>query len=193
MGKKLGNDPRRVADGGIQGSAEAREGLTIHAASSTFRRPAVIDLFDRPVEDRQILENSPDIRYTKFCYSIKFQPASTDTHNRFVINADIVSKTEKIRVGSFDHLQQLAKSNPALAWLLRNTNLNNDLFKVALSNINIRIPICIDIPEYLRKIGDSRLDSRVSTAQAEDQNKIRLDNVHMAKIIRSQAARRRRG
>ena len=193
MGKKLGTDPRRVENGGIQGMPEARVGLAIDTASSTFRRTAIISLFDLPVKDSDILENNPDIRKTRFCYGIRYQPnMMTKKGADFVISADIINEKEKIRVGSFEQLKYMGRSDPAIAWLLRNTNLNDDLFAVAKVNINIRIPIAFNAVEYVRKIGDVRLDSKVSTAQAVDQTKIRLDNIVVNKIMRSQKARRQK-
>lgn len=193
MGKKLGNDPRRVADGGIQGMPEARVGLAIDGASTSFRRCAIISLFDLPVKDSDILGNNPDIRGTRFMYGIRYQPnMMTKSGADFVISADIIDAKEKIRVGSFEQLKRMGRNDPAIAWLLRNTNLSDDLFAVAKVNINIRIPIAFDAVAYVRKIGDVRLDSKVSTAQAADQTKIRLDNIVVNKIMRSQKARRQR-
>lgn len=193
MGKKLGTDPRRVENGGIQGMPEARVGLAIDGASTSFRRCAIINLFDLPVKDSDILESNPDIRGTRFMYGLRYQPCmSREGTADFVINADIIDTKEKIRVHCFDQLKQMAKSIPEVAWLLRNTNLNDDLFAMAKININIRIPIAFDAVEYARKIGDVRLDSQLSTVQATDQATIRYNNIVVNKIMRSQKARRQK-
>lgn len=71
----------------------------------------------------------------------------------FSMNVDLMTEYNKfIRVTGYEGLVEWAKTEPRLAWLLRNTNICKEMFDLAKRNPFVPIPFSIKILDYYKML-----------------------------------------
>lgn len=94
---------------------------------------------------------NPDLRFTNGTYELIYRPISKQREHAkekpFVIRCDMLQGA-KIRVRSYEALKEIAKDNPVVAWILKWTTLNKDLFNVAKQHFMLPITFTIKYVEY---------------------------------------------
>lgn len=99
--------------------------------------------------------------YTSGLYTIKFKPGVPGMETKpFVMNIDFMPGN-RLRIGRYSGLEKLADESPMIKWLLRNTTLTKEHFKIAMDHMDTAIPFSLDvvkIRENLKKNGETRKD-----------------------------------
>lgn len=101
---------------------------------------------------------TPDINPTMFfttglyCLSYKkYTHSGAVNMKRFCIKADFVNR-QFIKFFSWHDLQEQAKTNDHVKFLLEYTNLNEQMLNIAAQNEDMRIPFCLDIVKYDKEV-----------------------------------------
>jgi hypothetical protein len=62
----------------------------------------------------------------------------------FVFNIDFMPGN-RLRIGRYSGLEKLAEESPMIKWLIRNTTLTKEHFKIAMEHMDTAIPFSIDV------------------------------------------------
>jgi len=153
----------------------AKRGVTEESANKVCNPYAKISLNDLPCHMETDLTA---LKTTDFRYVLRYKPAPNKIYKnkKFIISCDLiddgVGKTST-RVIDYKDLVERAKTHKSLAWLIRNTNISANLFKIAETNPGMFIPIGFDMSKYLKKIGDKSLSLRSAEENAVEQARIK--------------------
>ena len=96
-------------------------------------------------------------RLTNLMFSLTYAPRDKmygkdiKTRNNFILKSDLLAPHGVCRLSSRADLQE--QKGVVLCWIKRNTNISNDIFKIAIANPFFRIPFQLDYEKYLKKIG----------------------------------------
>lgn len=123
----------------------ALESVAAHD-QAVYRRAIKIRLDSKPLRRFDMPTINPLERFTNFRYTIKFEPSSARVGRPYLIKADII-RLGKIGVRDENDMKAKAKTEPALAWLMRWTNIL-DLFDIALMCYKVDIQIGVDVRKY---------------------------------------------
>lgn len=125
---------------------------------STHQTRYTISLTDKLIRYQTIADlDVSDIRLTNGIYAIRFNsPRSIRKTRRgrsdlpFTIATDLLGFHLTVRNAM--HFRALAKVIPELAWMIRNTNYDDELFHIAENHVGIHIPFCLDVVKYHNKL-----------------------------------------
>lgn len=114
-----------------------------------------VDLNDLPITTEEMYPQNPNIRLTNFNYYIKYAPKPFGPKGRgnpFVIIADILLPTGKLRFANWEDLNEKRKTNLALDWIFRNTYIKEEILDIARENIDFPVQCGFDVVAYQHKI-----------------------------------------
>ena len=136
---------------------------TLKAAKSAR---CLISLDDSPVTEDKILSNNSLIRSTCGVYYIGFNDGKTRIgkykgfkYKPFFIICDLFACP--LRVNGPEHFRELANVFPEIAWLLRNTNYNDELFRLAREHLGIQFNFNLDFVAYEKMLKEKGAKDRV--------------------------------
>ena len=71
----------------------------------------------------------------------------------FVINGDMFNNNaHHYRFGSYEELENAAKTDKRVKWLLENTTFKKRLLNIAIDHIDLPIPFTFDVVKYCRRL-----------------------------------------
>lgn len=108
---------------------------------------------------------------TEFKWHLRYKPRIR--YDEYIMVLDFI--TEVIRFRDFEDLKKQAEDNKVLSFILENTNLDEDLLRIAKNNILMKIPLFFDIKGYEKKVGS---ELKLTTKEEE------LENIQTLQQIR---------
>lgn len=126
------------------------EEISVHA----LQPRVVINLFGEPIpEDTFYPTSDPAIVRTNLEYHVRYAPSANRQfkHRPYVLFSDIIirpNKSQKVRFKDLDELRERAKKELCLDFILRFTNLDENLLNIARTNFGCIIPVAFDIVKY---------------------------------------------
>jgi hypothetical protein len=113
---------------------------------------------------------NPDLRFTNGTYELIYRPISKQYTNSkekpFVVRCDML-KGSKLRVKNYEGLKEIAKKDPVVAWILKWTTLNKDLFNVAKQHYFLPITFTIKYVEYRNHLQKLEPEARMLMSREE--------------------------
>ena len=112
-----------------------------------FQKRAIISLSGRPLKENDGPGPHTDCRYTDFMYYLKYMPSQLPQYKDrpFVIVGDIF-KNGKFRTRDYNYTKYFyGKQSEEVQWVIEHTNLCQELFDLAFQNIQMAIPISVDV------------------------------------------------
>lgn len=72
---------------------------------------------------------------------------------RYALAGDIFGESKwRVRVANWKELQKLAEKDKRVKWVIENTTLTEEHFETAKENKLMRIPFCVDIVKYNKRL-----------------------------------------
>ena len=83
----------------------------------------------------------------------------------FLIRGDAYDIYRPCRVSSWKDFVEFSSQNDVLSFLLKYTNVSEELFRIAQENPGVQVPFCLDVARYCKDLGSHTLYTR---AQVRD-------------------------
>lgn len=128
----------------------ARLALAENMAQKSQKRRAMVHLKGLPLNKNDNPMINHDVYYTDMIYFVQYSSNSRRGYiDEYKIHTDLVNGgTIWIREKNGEIKLKKEEQEAALKWLLKYTNLNLELLKIAKGNPLMKIPIAFDIIEY---------------------------------------------
>ena len=143
----------------VKKSKAAQELIIQCTPKEAFSMRAYVKEDEQPLNLGDHPTNNTHTFYTSGSYTIKFKPGVPGMEKKpFVFNIDFMPG-HRIRIGSYSGLEQIAKKNPKIKWLLKNTNLNAAYFKIARCHRDMPLAFSVNwdqLEKKIRKNGETR-------------------------------------
>ena len=133
---------------------KAREMLADHEVKRTLNPRLMASKTEKLAQKEDTPMTNPDLFYTTGLYYLTFRPSTgpnVKKQAKFMIGSDIFHGNRH-RVLNFDMIKRMAKEDWRFAFLLKWTDINEDLFEIAFNNISVRIPFRFKVEEYAQMI-----------------------------------------
>ena len=142
-------------------SKVAQELIIQCTPKEAFSRRAYVKIAEQPLRFGDHPTKNEDTFYTSGQYTIKFKPGVPGMEIKpFVLNIDFLPG-HRLRKCSYSALEQIAKKNPKIKWLLKNTNLNPTYFKIAKNHRDMALGFSVNwdqLEKRVMKNGETRKD-----------------------------------
>lgn len=114
---------------------------------------AMVRMDSRPLEIGDFPTTNELVRDTDFFYILRFRPTNACglQDKPFLLKADVL-KGGKIRFKNGIQLYTIRQHNPALAWIMKWTNLSKELLHIAMNNYMTDIILRFDTIAYTKHI-----------------------------------------
>jgi hypothetical protein len=128
------------------------EKMLVTTNSSRF----IISLNDSPLTATDVLDpkRKDEIRCTSGDYFVKYDPVGSKFHNPkypyTIKTSDMLGWN--LKVSGIDHLYRISRVFPEVAWILRNSYFNDNLFNVAKSNPGMVVAFSLRFFDYQQMI-----------------------------------------
>lgn len=123
-----------------------------------FQKRAIIHLDGSPLKENDGPGPHTDCRYTDFMYYLKYLPSQLPIYKDrpFVIVSDLFGNG-KFRTGNYEYTERFSgKQSAEVRWIVQNTNLCQELFDLAFENIQMAIPISVNVVELDKKLREKK-------------------------------------
>ena len=111
-----------------------------------------------------------DLKFTNGIYELIYRPAAKQReHARahpFIVRCDMLPGS-KIRVKDWQMLYRLAKENPVIAWLIKWTTINKELFDIAKMHYMLPMSFSIKYIEYCKHLSKLDPEARMLMSREE--------------------------
>lgn len=134
----------------------ARRALLEKYARTPLQVRALININEEPLKPYDIPLTNPDLRYTNFDYTLRYcmQPAQgKDKLQKYYIYSDLLDG-EKFKFDKWEEVEEEAKKNKSLAFLMKYSNFNKETFEIVKKNIFYCFKIYFDYAKYCNKLLD---------------------------------------
>lgn len=132
---------------------KAREEIIVSSETKQIFRRVLIEINGNSLEG-VTFDNclgNPDLRFTNGTYELIYRPISKQhehaKENPFIVRSDLLPGS-KLRVKNWNAFKGLAKRDPAIAWILKWTTIDEELFKLAREHYMLPITFTIKYVEY---------------------------------------------
>lgn len=115
----------------------------------------IVNLDDEPVLYSDLLDpvRRRKLRGTNGMFFVKYDPDGCWNKSKYKYLLQIGDLyAVNLRVANLNHLYKLSTFIPELAWVIRNTNFNDQLFAIAKAHPGMPVPFCLDAPRYYNMI-----------------------------------------
>lgn len=140
-------------------SRAAQELIIQCTPKEAFSRRAYVRFAEQPLRVGDHPTKNEDTFYTSGQYTIKFKPGVPGMEKKpFVFNIDFMPG-HRLRIGSYSGLEQIAKENPKIKWLLKNTNLTPTYFRIAKNHRDMALGFSVNwdqLEKRVKKNGETR-------------------------------------
>lgn len=123
-----------------------------------FQKRAIINLDGQPLQENDGPGPHTKCRYTDFMYYLKYLPSQLPQYKDrpFVIVSDLFGNG-KFRTRDYKYTKDFfGKQVTEIKWILENTNLCQELFDLAFENIQMAIPISVNVVELDKKLREKK-------------------------------------
>ncbi len=97
----------------------------------------------------------------------------------FLVRGDAYDLYRPCRVNSWKDFVEFSSKSAVLSFLLKYTNVSEDVFRIARENPGAQIPFCIDIARYCRDLGSEVLYTRDQVHRVVEYNKNKKANTQL--------------
>lgn len=126
-------------------SKVAQELIIQCTPKKVFAKRINVNFEEIPLGKGDTPATNPNCVYTSGLYTIKFKPGVPGMETKpFVMNIDFMPGN-RLRIGRYSGLEKLAEESPMIKWLIRNTTLTKEHFKIAMEHMDTAIPFSIDV------------------------------------------------
>lgn len=138
----------------------ARRALLEVYGRGVLQSCALINLDSEPLKPYDMPLTNPSLRYTKMRYYIRYIPALRVTQKKrkkkYVIYSDLIERTrlESFRFDTWEEVEEEAKHNKEIRFLLEYTNLNKNLIDILERNLMFDFPLLFDYERYEKTLRD---------------------------------------
>lgn len=133
-------------------SRAAQELIIQCTPKEAFSRRAYVNEGEQPLKFGDHPTKNAHTFYTSGQYTIKFKPGVPGMEKKpFVFNIDFLPG-HRLRIGSYSGLEQIAKKNPKIKWLLKNTNLNPTYFRIAKNHRDMALGFSVNWDQLEKRI-----------------------------------------
>lgn len=140
-------------------SRAAQELIIQCTPKEAFSRRAYVNEEEQPLKLGDHPTKNAHTFYTSGQYTIKFKPGVPGMEKKpFVFNIDFLPG-HRLRIGSYSGLEQIAKKNPKIKWLLKNTNLTPTYFRIAKNHRDMALGFSVNwdqLEKRVKKNGGTR-------------------------------------
>ena len=123
-----------------------------------FQKRAIIHLNGDPLKENDGPGPHTDCRYTDFMYYLKYMPSQLPQYKDrpFVIVSDLFGNG-KFRTGNYEFTKNFGgRQSEEVKWIVEHTNLCQELFDIAFQNIQMAIPINVDVIGLVKKLREKK-------------------------------------
>ena len=116
----------------------------------------IVSIYDLPLTAADVIDTKrkDEIRCTSGDYFVKYDPVGSKFHNPkypyTIKTSDVLGFN--LKVSGIDHLYRLSRVFPEVAWILRNSYYNDNLFNVAKSNPGMTVSFSLRFFDYQEMI-----------------------------------------
>lgn len=114
-------------------------------------RRALFDLTGKPVGPDSDLTKDANLRMTDMTYWIRYLPEPRWENMNYILYSDLFPEG-RVRFQHLTGLKLLKEHKAAVKWLLKYTNLSEEILTIARQNANINIPLAFDVVKYDKMI-----------------------------------------
>lgn len=126
----------------------AREAI-LNFRKITFATSASINLKGCALHTYEGPESNPDVVLTQGLYYVKYSTTTRRGEKAkipFIVKYDFLN--ERMRVAGYKDLVKASETNEIAAFMIKYTNLNEEMFEIARQNEEMHIPFCLDIVKW---------------------------------------------
>ena len=125
------------------------EGTIINTCQPSSNTYARLSMRYEKLIDGVLPQISEGIISTFFRWTVKYKPKKTQEN--YVLAVDFWNRP--IKFSSWEDLLNKAQENEMIKFILDNTDLDEDLLRIAKNNLLVSIPVSFDIRGYEKKVG----------------------------------------
>ena len=104
-----------------------------------------------------------DLKLSNGHYEVIYRPYAKQAKHAsacpYIIRCDLFPGA-KLRVSGYAHLKEIAKTNQAVAWMLKWTTISDKLFRIARVNFSMPITFTIKWIEYVENMKANNPDNK---------------------------------
>ena len=97
----------------------------------------------------------------------------------FLVRGDAYDLYRPCRVSSWKEFVEFSSQSAVLAFLLKYTNVSEDVFRIARMNPGAQIPFCLDVARYCADLGSEVLYTREQAHRVVEYNKTKRANTNL--------------
>lgn len=161
--------------------ARERYALTLKTLNYPLVARLKIDLRGIPVifGETDDIRDNPHIRNTLALYRIKYLPSYKPKYKDkpMLLETDLYLDRKLIRFDNYADLVEMAKEDEAIAFLLKWTNLSEELIEFAKRYVQIQIPFYFDVLRYEAEMRRQLGDPKASVFKAEWMTEMEIDRI----------------
>ena len=130
----------------------------LNSINKSLQARSLINLNSIPLRETDLTPASdPDLRFTDFFYSLKYKPSYKNSRQDqpFLIYSDLIVERKKyVRFGTIKELEERAKTDKEIAFILKWCDLTEERLEQARSCIQLDLPLPFDILVYEKYLKD---------------------------------------
>ena len=150
----------------------AREENIVSSETKQIFRRVLIDINGNSLEG-VTFDNclgNPNLKFTNATYELIYRPISKQhehaKENPFIVRCDMLPGA-KLRTKDWKTFKGLAKRDPVIAWIIKWTTINEELFKVAKQHYFLPITFTIKYVEYKNHLEKLEPEARMLLSREE--------------------------
>lgn len=136
--------------------SRAKSAIVMRADANALTRRALVRFDSTPIVKGENQTKKEEYFFTTGLYTLKFKPNEKNMRCKgrpFVINGDMFNNNaHHYRFGSYEELEQAAKTDKRVRWMLENTTFKKRMLNVAIDHIDLPIPFTFDVVKYCRRL-----------------------------------------
>ena len=158
----------------------------LNSINKSLQARLMINLNSIPLKETEISPaNNPDLRYTDFRYELRYKPSYKDYKKDipFLIHSDLfISRKKYIRFGTVKELEERAKTDKEIAFILKWCDLTEERLTQARNCVQMDFPLPINtvkLEEYLKDIVEKETGIRPEGTMFKPQEIERSENTRI--------------
>jgi len=158
---------------------EAKKIIASMSKNAVVSRVIPISMYANPIHEIDVFVRTPGAYRSNLLFSIRYTPCKIfgpKKDKQFLIKADLLDRIEKKghRFIDFDDFCNSEKYKEVIPFLLKYTNINQELFDLAQSNPCLDFPIAFDILKYFKDVSSKEKNSQYKFLTLEGAEMLKL-------------------